>query len=96
MNYLPFIAYVIITIVIYLYDFNGNGLNKLYYDVSENDYTTFSFVSNVIYGLIIYYTCYIGYEILPWVLTTLTFLSFVSFLFLNLFKIKLDYTKIDE
>lgn len=93
MNYLPFVAYVVMVFAAYIYDMYGNGINKITYDKDDKQYTTISIVCNIIYGLLLFYTCYINYEILPWVLTAITFVSFISVLLLNAMKVKYEYNK---
>jgi hypothetical protein len=96
MNYLPFIIYVIIVIISYLYDIFGNGINKLSYNPSDKEFTIFGLVCNIIFGLIIYFTCYIGYELLPVVLTTVIVISFISVMILNMVNVKIEYNEINN
>ena len=96
MNYIPFITYVILIIISYIYDFFGNGINKMNFSPSDKGYATFAIVWNIMFGIIIYYTCYIGYELLPWILTILTFLSTISVICLNLVNIKIEYNSVEN
>jgi hypothetical protein len=96
MSYLPLLTYVIILIVMYITDIVGNGINKMAYDKSDRDFTIFSFVFNIIWGLIIYYTCYIGYNTLPWVLTAIPLFSLIGYFLLELANIKIEYTTVED
>jgi hypothetical protein len=96
MNYLPFIIYVIIVIISYLYDIFGNGINKISYNPSDKEFTIFGLVSNIFVGFIIYFTCYIGYQLLPVVLTTIFVISFITIIIFNMLKIKIKYNEINN
>ena len=91
MTYLPFLVFLLLIIASYFYDIYGNGINKISYDKEDDKgYTAMIFIFNILYGMLIFYTCYIDYKIIPWVLTLLTFVSFISIIAMNLAKKKIE------
>lgn len=96
MSYLPLFTYIIIIVVMYMFDIFGNGINKITYNKNDLDFTIFSLVFNIIWGLLIYYTCYIGYNMLPWVLTAIPFFSLLGYFGLELLNIQIDYTSVND
>lgn len=68
-QYTIFLLYIAFLVIIYIYDlFLGKQINPVAVD-KRRDYITISLlISNIIFGLIIFYTNYINYNILSTVL----------------------------
>jgi hypothetical protein len=75
-KYLILIIYFILVVFTYIYDLLlGNQINPVAYDKRNNYITIFYFIGNFIWGLIIFYSNYLGYNILSLIL----FLFYCSF-----------------
>ena len=95
-KYFTFWVYTFLVIFTYFYDlFLGNQINPISYDKRRNYMTILYLISNITWGLIIFYCNYANYNILSWVLLMIYFIPMIIVLICDAIKINL-YLNFDE
>ena len=68
-KYLFLYIYIFLVILSYIYDLLlGNQVNPVAYDKRHDFMTVLYLIGNIIWGLILSYSCYLGYTVLSLVL----------------------------